>query len=82
MKKTLLIVAIAGLAMASCKKDRTCSCTQTNTPVSGAATTWGYDVTVKKAKKGDALDGMCRSYTNQTTAPVAGTKTEVVCTLK
>jgi uncharacterized protein (UPF0212 family) len=32
MKKIVLLVAVAGLAMASCKKDRTCTCT--STPVS------------------------------------------------
>ncbi len=32
MKKILLIAAVAGLTMASCKKDRTCTCT--STPVS------------------------------------------------
>lgn len=82
MKKTLLIVAIAGLAMASCKKDRTCTCTYTSTPSSGPATTWTSETTVLKAKKGSALDGQCRSYTYQTTAPVAGTKTDVACELK
>jgi hypothetical protein len=82
MKKILLIAAVAGLAMASCKKDRTCTCTYTSTPASGAATTWTEETTVKKAKKGDAIDGMCASGSYQTTAPVAGTKTDVKCELK
>jgi hypothetical protein len=82
MKKTLLIVAIAGLAMASCKKDRTCTCTTTWTPTSGAAVVSSEEITVKKAKKGAALDGECRSYSYQTTAPVAGSKTDVACELK
>ena len=68
--------------MASCKKDRTCSCTQTITPTGGAAVTSSYDVTVKKVKKGAAIDGSCRSWTSQETAPVAQTKTEVNCELK
>ncbi len=82
MKKILLIAAVAGLAMASCKKDRTCTCTQTWTPTSGAATTSSYEVTVEKATKGQAKDGECRSYTSQKTAPTAGTKYEVTCELK
>ena len=82
MKKTLLIIAVAGLAMASCKKDRTCTCVTTNTPVTGSVTSSTDEITVKKAKKADALNGQCRSYSYQTTAPVAGTKYDVTCTLK
>lgn len=82
MKKILLIAAVAGLAMASCKKDRTCSCTQTWTPSSGPATTTTTEITVEKVTKAQAKDGMCMSYTDQTTAPVAGTKYEKNCELK
>ncbi|MCB0410600.1 MAG: hypothetical protein KDD29_10305 [Flavobacteriales bacterium] len=83
MKKiTFLTIALAGLAFASCKKDRTCTCTQTQTPVGGTATTSTYEVTVKKAKKGDAMDGQCQSSTWQTTAPVAGTTYDTNCELK
>lgn len=38
MKKILLIAAVAGLAMASCKKDYTCECTQTTVPASTTTT--------------------------------------------
>ena len=31
MNKITLIIAVAGLSLASCKKDRTCTCTITNT---------------------------------------------------
>lgn len=83
MKKiTILAVALVAISFASCKKDRTCTCTNTSTPPSGSATTWTEEVTVKKAKKGDAIDGMCASGSNQTTAPVSGTKTETKCELK
>jgi len=83
MKKiTYLTIVLAGLAFASCKKDRTCTCKMTSTPPTGAAFTWEEEVTVKKAKKGHALDGNCQSYTSQTTAPVAGSKYERECTLK
>ena len=47
MKKVLLIAAVAAFAMTSCKKDRTCECTLTDT---------GYVVvtsnTQKSTKKG------------------------------
>jgi hypothetical protein len=82
MKKILLIAAVASFAMVSCKKDRTCTCTETITPSSGSATTSSYEVTIKKAKKGDAKDSQCMGYTTQTTAPVAGTKYDVTCELK
>ncbi len=82
MKKTLLIIAVAGLAMASCKKDRTCTCTTTYTPVSGPSSTATYEVIVKKAKKNAAKDGMCSSTTSQVTAPTSGTKYETNCELK
>ncbi|MCW3076654.1 MAG: hypothetical protein JWO32_1263 [Bacteroidetes bacterium] len=38
MKKTLLIIAIAGLAMTSCKKDRVCTCNFTVTQSSAGQT--------------------------------------------
>lgn len=82
MKKTLFIVAIAGLAFASCKKDRTCTCTTTTTPVSGAAVTSTDEITVKKVTKGQAKDGACQSSTYQQTAPTSGTKWETNCELK
>ncbi|MGE0566378.1 MAG: hypothetical protein AB7O73_00390 [Bacteroidia bacterium] len=79
---TFLTIALAGLAFASCKKDRTCTCTDTTTPVGGAAVTSTDEVTIKKAKKGAALDGHCQSYSSQQTAPTAGTKWERNCELK
>ena len=82
MKKTLLIVAIAGLAMASCKKDRTCECTNVWTPTSGASVTTTETYTVKKATKGAAIDGMCQGYKSQVTAPVSGATNETTCELK
>jgi len=82
MKKTLLIVAIAGLAFASCKKDRTCECTDVWTPTTGPVITTSETITVKKAKKGTAIDGQCQGWTSQTTAPVSGTKYDRTCTLK
>lgn len=46
MKKVLLIAAVAGLAMVSCKKDYTCECTYSGGGVSGTTTT-----TIKDTKK-------------------------------
>jgi len=83
MKKiTLLAFAFIAISFASCKKDRTCTCTTTNTPPTGSTTSFTQETTVKKAKKSDALRGKCRSFTTQETAPVARTKTDVVCELK
>jgi hypothetical protein len=48
MKKTLLIVSVACLAMVSCKKNYTCECTQTQV---GAAPRVG-DVTINDTKSG------------------------------
>lgn len=85
MKKTLLIVAVAGLALASCKKERTCTCTTTTTSPNGTVTTGQPSTTVyKKAKKGDAKD-MCISTTSENTdiTPNASTsKSDTKCDLK
>ena len=83
MKKiTLLAIAFVAISFASCKKDRVCECTTVSTPASGAAFTSTEEITVKKVKKSAVKDGACRGYTSQTTAPVAGTKTDVTCKLK
>jgi len=50
MKKALLIAAVAGLAMVSCKKDYTCECTSTSTvPGSTSSTSKRTLVEVSKA---------------------------------
>ena len=60
MKKTLIIAAFAGLTFASCKKDRTCTCTSTNTSstVNGVSQTVSQPQTtvtkLTKTKKGSA----------------------------
>ena len=70
MKKiTYLSIVLAGLAFASCKKDRVCECTYTSTAPGSSSST--DEITLKKVKKGVAGD-ICESTTNQTTAPVAG----------
>ena len=53
MKKiTLLSIALIAISVASCKKDRTCSCTETDNSV--GATTTEYKVVYKKVTKGSA----------------------------
>ena len=46
MKKTLLIAAIAGLTFIACKKDRTCTCT--NSVISKSSTQPGYTYTAQE----------------------------------
>ena len=60
MKKVLFIVIIAVASLASCKKDRTCTCTQnddmttTQTGGTGSNTTSSYTYLMTAAKKSDA----------------------------
>ncbi len=69
MKKILLIAAVAGLAMASCKKDRTCECTNSSTAPGSTSETQTY--TVKKVSKKTAKD-VCVKTTSE--FEVGGTK--------
>lgn len=69
MKKTLLIIAIAGLAFASCKKDRTCTCTVTNvsSTKNGAAQTVNAPWTKVTKITGVTTKGAaCNSWSDQT----------------
>ncbi len=68
--KKLLVIAIAGLAMASCRKDLTCTCTEKSDVPGFSADTYVY--TYKDTKKKDAKKA-CQSYTTKQTAPVAST---------
>lgn len=52
MKKILLIAAVAGFAMTSCKKDYTCECTTSST--APGFTTVTASGTTGKMKKADA----------------------------
>jgi hypothetical protein len=54
MKKVLLIAAVAGFVMASCKKDYTCVCTD------NAGTDPAYEYKYPKAKKKDA-EASCKT---------------------
>ena len=77
MKKiTLIVLVVAGVALASCKKDRTCTCTTTTTTYT--------TVTVTKAKSGKK-DGQawCDAIPNSTTtvSGLAVTGSKPTCVL-
>ncbi len=88
MKKVVLIAAVAGMAMVSCKKKYTCECTTTvKTYSNGQTSTVGPNTSSneldEKMKKSDAKD-KCES-SNGTTAvgnTSNGIETTVVCSLK
>ena len=85
MKKTLFIIAVAGLAMASCKKSKTCTCTLVKTDSNGKVTTGQPVVTVyTKIKSGDAKNN-CVSYSKTTNITFGGsidnTSESNTCTL-
>ncbi len=83
MKKTLLIVAIAGLAMASCAKDRTCTCTLATTSPSGTTTTSQPVVTVIKKVKTSEIKSRCENTTEVTVNTQGQTTTQVnTCSYK
>ncbi|MCC6370861.1 MAG: hypothetical protein IT236_07650 [Bacteroidia bacterium] len=65
MKKiTMLAACLIMLGASSCKKDRDCVCTTTNTSTSGAVTTYPEQTTtLTKIKKGDAKS-LCQKSTN------------------
>lgn len=78
MKKVMIIVAVASLAFASCKKERVCECVMSSDAPGSVSST--YKITVKKAKK-DVCDK--NSNSSIATAPVAGVYTsKTECTLK
>jgi hypothetical protein len=79
MKKTLLIIAVAGLAMASCRKDRTCTCVTSSTAPGYVSST---QVTVMKSVKKNFAYKNCLTRDVQTTAPVSGYVQTETCTLK
>lgn len=71
MKKTILIAFVAGLALASCKKDRTCTCTLTpvSSTVNGVGQTLntGTHTTVTKITKVSKKGAGCTSGEKTTT---------------
>lgn len=65
MKKIVLIAFVAGLSMASCKKDRTCTCTMTpvSSTVNGVGQTLntGTHTSVTKLEKVTKKGAACNS---------------------
>jgi len=87
MKKVLLIAAVAGLSLVSCKKDYTCDCTTTSTVyMNGTATTGtptNTSTDLGKMKKDDAV-AKCNEGDAEATSGDTnfGGKTVQTCELK
>ncbi|MGZ3899422.1 MAG: hypothetical protein ACXVNO_10840 [Bacteroidia bacterium] len=84
MKKILLIAAVAGMAMVSCKKDRTCSCTETSTTTNNSVTvssSQNVDVVFTKQTKRIAKLACVHTKSTDTNNNTTHT-TETNCTLK
>ena len=80
MKKVILIVSVISLAMASCRKDRTCTCTESSDAPGYVSTT--NVQTMKDVKKRNAkLDCQSVSY-KETTAGASPYTTTYTCELK
>ena len=80
MKKIILSIAILSLAMASCRKDRTCTCTDTSDEPGYVSTTSVQ--TYGNSKKKDALN-VCQSYSyKETTAGADPYTYTTTCELK
>ena len=80
MKKiAILSIVFAGLAFASCKKDRTCSCTSSSTVPGSTSSTTEY--TIVKAKKGDAKRACVKTTNDYTVGGTTYTSTQD-CKLK
>lgn len=84
MKKLILIAAVTGLSMVSCKKDRVCSCTYSKTTTSNGisvAQTSNFEVVyVKETKRISKLSCVHTKTTeNKTNSTVVR---ETNCVLK
>ena len=87
MKKMLMIAAIAGLAMTSCKKDYTCECkTTSNWPGYSGGTSSGSTGKMKKKDAEDKCntgDGTTSSsYIDPSTGQVESYNITTACELK
>lgn len=86
MKKILLIVAIVGTAMVSCKKDRVCSCKEVDsispvTPPAPATIVTDWEYTITKAGYRTAFNACIHTKSSTTTGSVTVT-TDINCSLK
>jgi len=77
MKKVLFIAVVAVASLASCKKDRTCTCTQTVNGVAGTPSVTVYN----DAKKGEAKAN-CVNYTQTQTVGSTTYTAVTTCELK
>lgn len=78
MKKILILgIAVVGLTLTSCKKERTCECTITTT-IDGNSTSQTVTSTTEATKK-DAKEACENGNSSQ---ELLGIKTEAVCELK
>ena len=73
MKKVLLVAAVAGLSMVSCKKDYTCECTVTTAGVSATASS---TITDTKQNATDACEA------GNTSTTVMGITSSTQCSIK
>ena len=78
MKKVLFIAVVAVASLASCKKDRTCTCTTT---VNGASAGTATVVVYNDAKKGQAQAACLNKTTTSTVGSTTYTSVET-CELK
>jgi len=80
MKKVFLFVAVvSAFSFASCKKDRVCTCTTTDS-TTGAVTE--SKTTLYKVKKGDAMERCIGEQTVTTSGAVSFTGDKTTCKLK
>lgn len=79
MKKVILVAAVAMLALASCKKDHTCTCTATSTGGAFGDFSITADTVYTDMKKGDAKD-LC--VAQNASATFDGSTTTIECELK
>jgi len=81
MKKlTILALGIITLSLSSCKKDRTCECTETETQ-GNTITVTTINATFSEIKKRDAKDA-CSNYAYTTTSSGSTYSSKVDCKLK
>jgi hypothetical protein len=79
MKKIILFVSVvSAISLASCTKDRTCTCTTVTNPGGNSTTS---AVTYTKARKGDAMSHCLNATSTQEFLGTTYTATRT-CTLK
>ncbi len=77
MKKLLLVIAVAGLAMLSCNKDRVCSCKDYKTFDGAGAQIVDYEYTMKSVGRLTAFRNCVHSSSTYTQSVYTGTVSSV-----